>query len=97
MLNNESSIIFISKSMEKAIEEIEKELEKANESRFRAMLAIFKLREEYSEQYLKRKRGKIRSKEELLRLAEACRLNWKLMEEVGIIRRISNEEIVVKT
>lgn len=82
--------------MEKTIEEIEEELKRATASRVRAMITIFKLREKYGDQYRKRRRGKVRSEEELRRLAEACRLNWKLMEEVGIIRRSNNGEIVVK-
>jgi len=82
--------------MEKTVEEIREELEKASESRARAMMTIFRLREELGKQYFGKRRGRVRSEEELRRLAEACRLNWKLMEEEGIIR-CSNGEIIVKT
>jgi|YelNatPaOPRAMG01_1025707.scaffolds.fasta_scaffold53971_3 chorismate mutase len=95
MLNNEYFHYIVVQSMEKTIDEVEAELKRATESRVRAMKAIFKFREEHGEQYFKRRRGRIRSEGELRRLAEACRLNWKLMEEVGLIRRDSNGEIVV--
>jgi hypothetical protein len=80
--------------MEKTIEEMEEELRGKTISRAKAMMTIFKLREGYGEQYLQKKRGRVRSEEELRRLAEACRLNWKFMEEVGMIRRNDGEILV---
>lgn len=71
-------------------------LERASDVRVRAMIAILKLREELGVQYLKSVRGGVRSEEELRRLAEACRLNWRFMEEVGIIRWEKKGEITVR-
>jgi hypothetical protein len=81
--------------VEKSIEEFEKEIEKVSRYKIKAMIALLKLREEYGAEYLKKKRGAIRNKDELRKLAEACKLNWKFMEEVGIIRRINNKEIII--
>jgi len=81
--------------MEKTVEEIKKELERAYKSRVKAMIAIFKLREESDKQYFGRRRGRMRSEEELRKLAESCRLNWKLMEEAGIVQ-CNNGEIIVR-
>lgn len=71
-------------------------LERASDVRVRAMIAILKLREELGVQYLKSARGGVRGEEELRRLAEVCRLNWRFMEEVGIIRWEKKEEIIVR-
>lgn len=82
-------------SMEKTMKEMEEKLREKTMFRAKAMMMIFKLREEYGEEYLQKRRGRVRSEEELRRLAEACRLNWKFMEEVGMIRR-DDGEILVK-
>jgi len=69
-------------------------LERASDVRVRAMMVILKFREELGVRYLRR--GGVRSDVELRRLAEACRLNWKFMEEVGIIRWGEKGEIIVR-
>jgi len=71
-------------------------LERASDVRVKAMIAILKFREELGDRYLKSMRGSVRSEEELRRLAEVCRLNWKFMEEVGIVRWEKKGEIIVR-